>query len=178
MPKVLVVTGSVRPNSVNQAVVEEVINDLNTREGVKPQIADLGALALPFFDSEVIPSGYGFHPAAENIQAWTQMVREANAIVLVTPEYNRTMSAVQKNALDWIYGAWQAKPVALIGYGWSGGEKAHATARDVLDNLKARVQSRATNLYFSKQLSLNGEFIGNEGRESIAATLDELLNTL
>ena len=54
MSKVLIVTGSVRPNSVNHKVVELVKADVEGREGHEAQIADLGELNLPFFN-EVMP---------------------------------------------------------------------------------------------------------------------------
>jgi chromate reductase, NAD(P)H dehydrogenase (quinone) len=49
-----------------------------------------------------------------------QRVREADAILLVTPEYNYSIPGVLKNAIDWAsrpYGdsAWKGKPAAIMG---------------------------------------------------------------
>ena len=49
--------------------------------------------------------------------AWTKLVAEADGVLLLTPEYNHTMTPVQLNAVDWIGKEWEDKPVALVGYG-------------------------------------------------------------
>jgi NAD(P)H-dependent FMN reductase len=71
--------------------------------------------------------------AADRLRA---EVQSANALLLVTPEYNGTMSGALKNAIDWISrpfgaGAITGKPVAVIGtsHGRYGGVWAHDDAR-------------------------------------------------
>lgn len=46
---------------------------------------------------------------------------EADAFVVVTPEYNHTFPAALKNLIDWFLDEWQAKPVGLVSYGGMGG---------------------------------------------------------
>lgn len=177
MSKILVVTGSVRPHSVNEKVVPFVVEKLETK-GVEVGVANLKELDLPFFDDPNPPSAPDFVPTDERVQRWTAMVAVADGVVLVTPEYNHTMSPVQLNAIDWIYKEWQDKPVALVGYGWrSGAGQAHATAREALAvNLKARVGDNQANLFFMKDLNPDGSVLNTDsvGRK-IDASLDELL---
>lgn len=106
------------------------------------------------------------------------MVADADGVVLVTPEYNHTMTPIQLNAIDWIGKEWEGKRVALVGYGWrSGGLQAHATAREALAvNLKAEVGDEQTNLYFARELTADGNVADHEAvTASIAATITELL---
>ena len=140
MANILVVTGSVRPNSANSKVVPMVVDAL-TAKGANVTIADLAEMGLPFYNDPMPPSAPEFAPTDERVHAWTKMVADADGVVLVTPEYNHTMSPVQLNAIDWVFKEWEDKPVALIGYGWrSGAGQAHATAREALAvNLKAKV---------------------------------------
>jgi NAD(P)H-dependent FMN reductase len=177
MANILVVTGSVRPNSANEKVVPVVI-DMLEKKGAKPTVANLKDLDLPFFDNPVPPSADDFAPADEHVLAWTKMVADADGVVFVTPEYNHTMSPVQLNAIDWIYKEWQDKPVALVGYGWrSGAIQAHATAREALAvNLKAKVGETQANLFFMNDLNPDGS-VADQGLvdEKIGASLDELL---
>jgi NAD(P)H-dependent FMN reductase len=177
MPNIVVVTGSVRPNSANEKIIPLVVAELE-KQGATATVADLKELNLPFFDAPLPPTDPNFEAPHESAQAWTRMVDEADGVVFVTPEYNHTMTPVQLNAIDWIGKEWTNKPVALIGYGWrSGALQAHATAREALAvNLKARVGDTQTNLYFAKELNPDGSVADQEAvQKSIAATVAELL---
>lgn len=180
MTKILVVTGSVRPNSANEKVVP-VVAQMLEKKGAEVHIANLKELDLPFFDNPVPPSADDFAPTDERVVKWTEMVAGADGVVLVTPEYNHTMSPVQLNAVDWIYKEWQNKPVALVGYGWrSGASQAHATAREALAvNLKARVGDSQANLFFTKELNPDGSIADQAAVDAkIGAALDELVDMI
>lgn len=177
MASILVVTGSVRPNSVNEKIVPLVVAELE-KQGAEVKIADLKELNLPFFDDPSSPAAPDFAPTNESVKTWTQLVVDADGVVFVTPEYNHTMTPVQLNAVDWIGKEWEAKPIALVGYGWgSGAGQAHDTAREALGvNLKAIVGETQANLFFMKDLNPDGT-IADEAAvsEKIAATITELL---
>ena len=180
MPNVLVVTGSVRPNSANEKVVPVVVSMLEAK-GATVTVANLKELDLPFFDDPLPPSAPEYAPTNENVIAWTKMVGDAEGVLLVTPEYNHTMSPVQLNAIDWVSKEWEDKPVALVGYGWrSGASQAHATAREALAvNLKAKVIDTQTNLFFMKDLAPDGSLAdGSKAPEKIAASVKDLLAQL
>ena len=176
MSQILVVTGSVRPNSVNEKVVPVVVEELE-KQGATVTVANLKEMNLPFFDGPMSPLAPDFAPTDEAVKQWTQQVVDADGILLVTPEYNHTMTPVQLNAVDWIGKEWAGKPVALVGYGWSGANQAHATAREVLAvNLKAKVGDDQTNLFFTKDIALDGSLIDDTAaRTSIATSVAELL---
>lgn len=177
MPNILVVTGSARPNSVNEKVVPLVADELE-KQGATAIIANLKEINLPFFDAPVPPTAPEFEPTNDAAKQWTQLVADADGVVFVSPEYNHTLSPIQLNAIDWIGKEWEGKRVALVGYGWtSGAGQAHATAREALAvNLKAKIGDVQSNLYFMKDLNPDGtvadaELVG----EKIAATVAELL---
>ena len=177
MTNILVVTGSVRPNSANSKVVPVVV-DLLEKRNATATVADLAELDLPFFNDATVPSDPAFAPTDERVGRWTAMVANADGVVLVTPEYNHTMSPVQLNAVDWISKEWNDKPVALVGYGWrSGAGQAHATAREALAvNLKAKVGDDQANLFFTKDLNPDGSVLDEAAVQGkIGAALDELL---
>ena len=180
MPNVLVVTGSVRPNSANEKVVPVVVSMLEAK-GATVTVANLKELDLPFFDDPLPPSAPEYAPTNENVIAWTKMVGDAEGVLLVTPEYNHTMSPVQLNAIDWVSKEWEDKPVALVGYGWrSGASQAHATAREALAvNLKAKVGDDQANLFFMKELNPDGSVADQETVDKkVGAAIDELLAAL
>lgn len=176
MKEILVVTGSVRPNSVNSKIVPVVVELLEQKDK-KVTVADVATLNLPFFDSPIPPNNPNFSVDDENVVNWTKMVDEADAVVLVTPEYNHTMSPIQLNAIDWIGKEWEGKPVALVGYGWtSGGAQAHDTAREALAvTLSANVSDTQANLFFGKDITPDGDLVDEaEAKKKIEAAIDSL----
>ena len=180
MPNVVVVSGSVRPNSANSKVLPVVVSALEAR-GANVTVADLVILDLPFYNDPLPTSAPEFASTDERVLAWTKLVADADGVVLVTPEYNHTMSPVQLNAIDWIGKEWEDKPIALIGYGWrSGAGQAHATAREALAvNLKAKVGDDQANMFFMKDLNADGSVLDEASvSQKIGAALDELLETI
>ena len=113
MTNIVVVTGSVRPNSANEKVVPVVVSVLE-QKGAEVTIADLKQLDLPIFDNPIPPSAPEFAPTDERVIAWTKLVADADGVVRVTPEYNHTMSPVQLNAIDGIFKEREDKPVSLV----------------------------------------------------------------
>jgi chromate reductase len=108
--KILGIAGSLRKGSFNRMA-------LKAAEGLVPAGASLEIAELPDLpgfnqDNEKIP------PAA--VTELKAKIRAADAILLVTPEYNYSVPGVFKNAIDWVsrpYGdsAWKGKPVAIMG---------------------------------------------------------------
>lgn len=87
------------------------------------EILDLRDYALPFFDQAVTPSSKKEPYAHPEVAKWTAQIAEADAFVIVAPEYNRGVPGVLKNALDWVFGEWAKKPVGYVGYGTTGGSR-------------------------------------------------------
>lgn len=180
MANVLVVSGSARPNSVNAQIVPVVKSTLEAK-GATVTVADLVEINLPFYNDPLPANAPDFAPTSEQVIGWTKLVGEADGVLLVTPEYNHTMSPIQLNAIDWISKEWNDKPVALVGYGWgSGGAQAHATAREALSvNLKANVGDDQANLFFMKDLNPDGSIADADAvATKIGAAIDELLETI
>ncbi|WP_139981802.1 NADPH-dependent FMN reductase [Nocardioides litoris] len=110
--RVAVLVGSLRPDSLNRKVAE-LVRD-RAPEGVELDIVD-GLDDLPFYEEGLDATAT---PAAAT--ALRERVRAADAILVVTPEYNGTMPAVLNNAIDWLsrpYGAGAivGKPLGVTG---------------------------------------------------------------
>ena len=108
--RILGIAGSLRRESYNRAALREATKLL-------PEDA-----TLDIFELDGIP---GFNqdeeqnPPAKVVEL-KKRVRESDAILIVTPEYNYSVPGVLKNAIDWAsrpYGdsAWDGKPVAIMG---------------------------------------------------------------
>ena len=106
---VIVLVGSLRTDSVNRKLANALIG-LNAAP-LKFQIAEIGD--LPLYNQDLDGT-----PPAEWVR-FREQVRTADAVLFVTPEYNRSVPGVLKNAIDVAsrpYGksAWEGKPGAVI----------------------------------------------------------------
>lgn len=173
---ILIVVGSARKGRVADSVLAEVQKQFKDQSDTVTTVVDLKELDLPFFDDELIPMMPEFSPSDERVQKWAQLVNDADGVLLIMPEYNHTMNALLKNALDWLFKEWNDKLVAIVSYGWTGGSRAQETAKVVLENLKAKQLLTTSKLRFMKEIAPDGSIIDQAAVDSqIKATTDELV---
>jgi len=176
MSNVLIVIGSARKGRIADKVLEHVQADFAKREGVTTTVADLKELNLPFFDNENSPLHPDFTITDPQVKVWSEMVQAADSVLFITPEYNHSLSAIQKNALDSLGPDWAQKPVTAVAYGWSGGSLAVLNLREVLENLKADAKHAMAQLGFMKDLNPDGSIIDEANVAlQISAAIDEII---
>lgn len=176
MTKILVVVGSARPGRVADKVLGYIQDEFTNRSDVEVTIADLAALNLPFFDNENAPMSPQYTITNPQVAAWSELVKANDSVLFITPEYNHTLSAIQKNALDSLGAEWAAKPVTGVAYGWSGGSLAVLTLHEVLENLKADTKHGMAQLMFMKDLNPDGSMLDEASvKAQIATAIDEIL---
>src|SRR5258705_4186019 len=126
--RILTLIGSLRSGSDNRRLAEAAAK--LAPSGISVEIFEFLADVV-LYNEDI--DRLGAVSAADRLRA---EVQSADALLLVTPEYNGTMSAALKNAIDWISrpfgaGVISGKPVAVIGtsHGQYGGVWAHDDAR-------------------------------------------------
>ncbi|MEU0843166.1 NAD(P)H-dependent oxidoreductase [Streptomyces sp. NPDC005962] len=119
--RILALVGSLRTGSFNRQLAEAAARV--SPDGVTIEIVE-GLTELPYYDEDIDLDGV----APRQAVAVRRTVGEADALMLFTPEYNGTTSAVLKNAVDWLsrpYGAsaLSGKPTVVLSatYGQFGG---------------------------------------------------------
>lgn len=176
MSNILVVLGSARKGRVADKILEYVKADISNREGVGITVADLKEIDLPFFENENFPASPDYTLTDPKAIAWSEMVKSADSVLFITPEYNHTLSAIQKNALDHLASEWVEKPVTAVAYGWSGGSLSVETLREVLGNLKADTKFSIAQLAFMKDINPDGTLLNEESvRTQIKTAIDEIV---
>lgn len=121
---IAVIVGSTRQGRFSDKFGEWIATEIKKQENVTVEIIDLINYEMPFFNEPISPS-YKQEPYKnEAVTRFTKKIAEADAFVVITPEYNHGTSAVLKNALDWVYQEWNNKPVAFVSYGSVGGARA------------------------------------------------------
>lgn len=175
MKKILLVLTSVRENRIADKILEQVQSELKNYPDMESTVVDFKQMPLPLIDSPHTPSAEEFAPEDENVKTWTKLVDESDAVVFLVAEYNYSYTPVAKNAIDWIYKEWKDKPVSLISYGWAGGTRATKHLRDVLNStIATKVNDVEANLYFKKDIELDGSPLTDDVKKSINSVLNSL----
>ncbi|WP_255953715.1 NADPH-dependent FMN reductase [Streptomyces odontomachi] len=128
--RVLGFAGSLRAGSYNRMLLHAA--QKLAPEGMTVEIADLAP--IPLFNQDVEQQG-----DPEPVTAFKQQIMAADALLIVTPEYQHGMPGVLKNALDWAsrpsrQSPMQGKPVAIMGAspGMTGTSRAQPQLRQTL----------------------------------------------
>ncbi|MGD1254329.1 NAD(P)H-dependent oxidoreductase [Mycobacterium seoulense] len=141
--KILALVGSLRTASINRQIAE--LAAAVAPEGVSVTIFE-GLNDVPFYNEEIDEAMNGDAPRLAPVAALRAAAADADAALVVTPEYNGSIPAVIKNAIDWLSrpfgdGALKGKPLAVIGGGFGryGGVWAHDETRKSFGIAGARV---------------------------------------
>lgn len=158
MTHILIATGSARKGRAADGILKAVLQETENINTISVSVADIAALNLPFFNNENPPSSPDFVETNENVTTWRNQVSAADAVILLVPEYNHTLSAIQKNSIDWLYSEWNGKPILPITYGWYGGKHSLVTLREIASTLKMDLKD-PVQLTFEKDIETNGNLI-------------------
>ncbi|MGN9847181.1 NADPH-dependent FMN reductase [Nonomuraea sp. H19] len=114
--RVAVIVGSTRVGRVCDTVGQWFAERAGRRDDLAVEVLDLAGYAFP-----------GRYPdeATPDMRRFAAAIGGAQAFVVVTPEYNRSFPASLKQAIDFAYDEWRAKPVGFVAYG-SGSAGLHA----------------------------------------------------
>lgn len=129
------ICGSLRAASWNRKLMLEAARIYDPAEFLD---ADL---RLPLYDGD-LEEAHGIPP---EVQRLADQIKSADAVVIAGPEYNKALSGVLKNALDWVSrvpgGVWRDKPVAILSAaaGRAGGERTQMTLRHAMNPFRAHV---------------------------------------
>ncbi|MHB9863510.1 NADPH-dependent FMN reductase [Streptomyces sp. YIM S03343] len=128
------ILGSTRPGRNGKGVADWVIGRAGDRTAAEYELVDLADWPLPFMDEPLAPSMGQYQ--GEHTRAWAAKVAEYDGYVFVTPEYNHSLPAVLKNAIDFAYAEWNDKAAAFVSYGTVGGVRAVEHLRSVASELQ------------------------------------------
>jgi chromate reductase, NAD(P)H dehydrogenase (quinone) len=174
--RVLGIAGSLRQGSYNHALLREAAERLPAGAEWR-EFERLGE--IPPYDADVEAEG-----TPQPVEALRQAMREADAVLVATPEYNHSIPGVLKNALDWAsrpagQSALTGKPAAVIGAstGMFGAVWAQAETRKVLGALGGRVVEAELPVAKAADLYRNGRLeLPPEQSEQLEGMLDELVS--
>jgi chromate reductase len=173
--RVLGISGSLRRDSLNSALLRAAAERLPTGA----ELIEFDRLGdVPPYDEDVETDGT---PAA--VEKLRDAVRNADAVLIATPEYNSSIPGQLKNALDWVsrpagQSALNGKPAAVIGAstGMFGAVWAQAELRKVLGAMGGRVIEAELPVGHAKELLRDGLLeLSPEQSEHLEEILAELV---
>lgn len=140
---IAVVISSTRPQRINPFVAGYVASVINSvpQTTAKVELLDLATVNLPLYNEPLVPGDIPAddptpHYHYEYTRAWSALVRKYDGFIFVTPQYNWSIPASLKNALDYVFHEWKGKPAAIVTYGFRGGVKAEPHLRQILNGMR------------------------------------------
>lgn len=155
--KIQLIVGSTRQNRAADAILEWLTPQVQANNDIELEVVDLKTEDLPFFNAPVSPM---YAPDESDAgKRWAARVAPADGYIFLTPEYNRSIPAALKNALDFLVAEWKEKPAAVVSYGWiDGGQGAAKHLTDSLNWLKLTVVEPQVHLKFE------GDMMNEQGK--------------
>lgn len=172
--KIVAISGSLRSGSYTTALLRAAAEE--APRGVELELWE-GLKEIPAFDQDDEPE-----PPA-TVEAFRDAVRNADAVLIATPEYNSSVPGALKNALDWASrpiaaNVFRNKPVAVIGAsaGAFGAVWAQAELRKVLAAMGARVADVELAVgHAHEKLDEQGNLIDGAVRQELRDALSTLV---
>lgn len=143
MSKLLIIIGSTRPARAADLVIPWLVRAAKEHGGFDVEVADLRDWPLPIFTEHAGTIGDINDPTYSDplVKAWNNKIKEHDAFIVVTPEYNHSVPGGLKNAIDtvWLSFGFRNKPIAFVGY--SGGVGGGIRAIEHLNHVFVETES-------------------------------------
>jgi NAD(P)H-dependent FMN reductase len=170
MKKIFALCGSTRQNSINLALLK-IISELE-KETIDLQI---------FTQIDYLPH---YNPDIDNLEdtptfvlKFKQKIKEADGVLICTPEYAMGVPGTLKNALDWTVATMEfsQKPTALITAS-TAGEKGHQSLLETLKVMEAKIDEKTSLLISTPKTKIkNGRITDVETLEKVKSVIENLI---
>ncbi|MCG5220309.1 NAD(P)H-dependent oxidoreductase [Streptosporangium sp. KLBMP 9127] len=139
MIRIAIVIGSTRPSRRTEVVARWTAAVAARHPAVaggevELELVDLAEYGLPLLD-EATSAIFGEY-RNPHTKRWAETIGSFDGFVFVTPEYNRSMPAALKNAIDFLYAEWNNKAAGFVSHGIVGGVRAVEQLRLALAEVK------------------------------------------
>ncbi|WP_020607139.1 NADPH-dependent FMN reductase [Spirosoma spitsbergense] len=174
--RILTISGSLRAASTNTLLLEAIAELAPS----SVTVIRSGSLdSLPHFSPE-----RDVDPAPEAVTDLRTQLREADAVIICTPEYIHSMPGVLKNMLDWVAssGEFVHKPVGVLSAGPSdmGGSRAHTALSHTMEVLMAQQPEQASLIvpFVRQRMDADGRVTDPVLKQALQTVLSTLIDTV
>lgn len=178
-PRIALIVGSTRQTRFADTPARWMLAQAQARGDMDVDLVDLRDHSLPFFAE---PASNLWMPSADAAAVrWQNTIGGYDGFIFVVAEYNHSITAVLKNALDQAYKEWNRKPFTAIGYGGTGASRALEHLRGIGVELQMVSTKSAVHIGGGDFMAVHPGY-GNQPIETIeknlissaTAALDEL----
>lgn len=124
--KIGIILGSTREGRVSPQVGKWVLDIANKRGDASYEIVDIKDYNLPLLGENTNPEGF---------KRWQDKISSLDGFIFIVSEYNHSISAALKNAIDYLREEWHNKAAGIVSYGSTGGARAAEHLRGILGEL-------------------------------------------
>jgi NAD(P)H-dependent FMN reductase len=144
--RIKIIIGSTRQNRFSEKPADWIYSELQKKKEVEVELLDLKDYPMPFFNEPMPPAMNGGVYADPAVQKWADKIKDGDAFIVVSPEYNHGYPAVLKNALDVLFAEWNNKAIGFVSYGSAHGARAVEQLRQVVIELRMVPISRSVHI--------------------------------
>lgn len=181
--KVLAFSGSTRADSFNKKLVLEAA-EIARKMGASVTVIDLKNFPIPLYDAD-LEAKQGMPSQAKRLR---QLMVSSDAIIIASPEYNASISAVLKNVLDWTSrndgnysaDAYEGKKFAIMSAspGKGGGTRGLVHLRAIIEAIGGDViQKQLSVPNASKAFDAKGKLESASLKQELQQEIQQLLQT-
>jgi chromate reductase len=170
--KILAISGSTRQNSTNLNLIKAISNLFEEKLTIK---IFQGLSDIPHFNPDLDAAD-----PPKNVLVFRKQLKEADGILICTPEYAMGVPGTLKNAIDWTVSSMEFshKPVALITAS-SSGQKAHHSLLETLKVIESEIPASSQLLIsFVKTKIKDDKITDADTLEKVKQLIGSLINTI
>jgi len=121
-PRIGIIMSTTRPGRFADIPTQWLFNIAKERKDADFEIVDLRDYPMPFFEEKMpLHNAPAQNPVALR---WGKKIAGLDGYIFVTAEYNHSIPAVLKNAIDYLHSEIRRKPATFLGYGGTGAARA------------------------------------------------------
>ncbi|WP_336515544.1 NAD(P)H-dependent oxidoreductase [Pollutibacter soli] len=171
MYKLIVIICSTREGRKGPIVADWFIPLAKANKHFIVEVIDLKEVNLPFMDEPNHPRLKKY--TKKHTWDWSRIIDEADAFIMVLPEYNYGYPATIKNAIDYLHQEWLYKPVGFVSYGGiAAGTRSIQALKQVLTALQMVPLMESVNIpFFTKYINADNHFVATEEQNHAAQNL-------
>lgn len=181
-PKLIFLSGSVRKESVNK-VIAYTAYEIAKNLGADATFIDLKEYNVPIYDGD-LETAQGL---PENAKKLKKLFIDSDGIFIASPEYNRSVTPLLKNTIDWISRVENDKEPWLLAYknkafalasaapGQLGGKRSLEHLEQILTSMGAKVLSKTVSINDAYNKVQNAKLISEDAQRQLQHLVEEFI---